>query len=73
MTTPSSRARTEDGAAVGAEFVATPATEADVRCIEERQLGHKVTCVGSSRKPCKHGYPQSFVYHPSLVSVCYER
>lgn len=93
-------------------FEATPATERDLECIEERQLLHQVgghgilvsswwtvdgpvlarntvsnstpgqpqpttrfdpvafqvTCAGGPRQPCKHGFPQAFVFHPSKTT-----
>lgn len=45
-------------------YVATQATEEDLRCIEERQLRHKAgTSVGVS-PPCRHGFPQAFAFDP---------
>lgn len=50
------------------EYVPTAATEADLRCIEERQLRHKAGSssgsVGVPPSPCRHGFPQAFSFDP---------
>ncbi|CAN0137123.1 unnamed protein product [Pylaiella littoralis] len=54
-------------ALIGA-YVSTPATEGDLRCIEERQLRHKAGAssrsVAVSPSPCRHGFPQAFAFDP---------
>ncbi|CAM9959165.1 unnamed protein product [Ectocarpus sp. 4 AP-2014] len=49
-------------------YVPTPATEGDLRCIEERQLRHKAGAssrsMGVSPNPCRHGFPQAFAFDP---------
>lgn len=75
--TPSTRAhRTDDltqaardrATALVEAYVPTPATEGDLRCIEERQLRHKAGAssrsVGVSPNPCRHGFPQAFAFDP---------
>lgn len=49
-------------------YVPTPATEGDLRCIEERQLRHKAGAssrsMGVSPNRCRHGFPQAFAFDP---------
>eukprot|EP00903_Cladosiphon_okamuranus_P016122 g14878.t1 len=49
-------------------YVPTPATEGDLRCIEERQLRHKAgsssLSLGVPPSPCRHGFPQAFAFDP---------
>ncbi|CAM9192842.1 unnamed protein product [Ectocarpus sp. 13 AM-2016] len=49
-------------------YIPTPATEGDLRCIEERQLRHKAGAssrsLGVSPNPCRHGFPQAFAFDP---------
>lgn len=45
-------------------FVSIPATEGDLRCIEERQLRHKAGTTAGVSPPCRHGFPQAFGFDP---------
>lgn len=59
--TPGAKAR---ATALVEAYAPIPATEGDLRCIEERQLRHKAgTSVGVS-PPCRHGFPQAFAFDP---------
>lgn len=40
-------------------------TPSALKSIEERQLCHQITSAGGPHKPCSHGFPQAFVFHPS--------
>jgi hypothetical protein len=41
-----------------------PPSEDDIRVIEERQLGHKMSNIIGVGMRCKHGYPQAFAFDP---------
>lgn len=59
--TPGAKAR---ATALVEAYAPIPATEGDLRSIEERQLRHKAgTSVGVS-PPCRHGFPQAFAFDP---------
>ena len=47
-----------------AKLSLTPPTAEDVRVIEERQLGHRMSNIVGVGGRCKHGYPQAFAFDP---------
>lgn len=49
-------------------FRPTPASDEDIACIEQRQLGHPITCAGGPRQRCAHGFPQAFIFHPTKTT-----
>jgi hypothetical protein len=49
-------------------FRPTPASDEDIACIEQRQLGHPITCAGGPRQKCAHGFPQAFIFHPTKTT-----
>lgn len=62
------QAAADRAAALVEAYVPTPATEGDLRCIEERQLRHKAgsssLSLGVPPSPCRHGFPQAFAFDP---------
>lgn len=44
----------------------TPATPGDLRVLEERQLGHRMTNVAGVGCRCVHGFAQAFAFDPLL-------
>lgn len=40
-------------------------SSSDIKCIEERQLEHKVQAFAVGQR-CRHGFPQAFGFHPIL-------
>lgn len=62
------QAAKDRAAALVEAYVPTPATEGDLRCIEQRQLRHKAgsssLSLGVPPSPCRHGFPQAFAFDP---------